>query len=132
MFIGVIVPVFCAGVYLIINMNQILQTSVVNEAFSDVETIQKRLKDTIYTTSAAAETVYYDNAVNELINNNFTTTKEYREFYQIARNYQKRSLNVDACSLFFYGLLRDKNKKSPIVEKLNEQDNTAQLTFFEI
>lgn len=61
----------------------------------------------------------------------FFSTKEYREFYQIARNYQTRSLNVDACSVFFYGLLRDKNKKSPIIEKFNEQDNSAQLTIFE-
>lgn len=30
---------------------------------------------------------------------------EYRNFYQIARNHQTRSLNVDACSVFFYGLL---------------------------
>lgn len=61
----------------------------------------------------------------------FFSTKEYREFYQIARNYQTRSLNVDACSVFFYGLLRDKKKKSPIIEKFNEQDNSAQLTIFE-
>ena len=81
MFIVVIVPVFCAGVYLIINMNNILQSSVVNEAFSEVETIQQRLKDTIYTTSAAAEKIYYDETVNALINNNFTTTQEYRDFY---------------------------------------------------
>lgn len=61
----------------------------------------------------------------------FFSTEEYREFYRIARNYQTRSLNVDACSVFFYGLLRDKNKKSPIIERFNEQDNSAQLTIFE-
>mgnify|MGYP004715625577 FL=1 len=61
----------------------------------------------------------------------FFSTEEYREFYHIARNYQTRSLNVDACSVFFYGLLRDKSKKSPIIEKFNEQDNSAQLTIFE-
>ncbi len=82
MFIAVIVPVFCAGVYLIINMNQILQSSVVNEAYSEVETIQKRLKDTIYTVSAAAEKVYFDETINNFINNDFTTTEEYREFYK--------------------------------------------------
>ena len=61
----------------------------------------------------------------------FFSTEEYREFYQIARNYQTRSLNVDACSVFFYGLLRNKNKKLPIIEKFNEQGNSAQLTIFE-
>lgn len=40
----------------------------------------------------------------------YFSSDEYRQFYQIARNYQTRSLNVDACSVFFYGLLsRDKN-----------------------
>lgn len=61
----------------------------------------------------------------------FFSTKEYREFYQIARNYQTRSLNVDACSVFFYGLLREEDKNSPITEKFNEQDNNVQLTIFD-
>lgn len=37
----------------------------------------------------------------------YFSTDEYREFYQIARNYQTRSLNVDTCSVYFYGLLRE-------------------------
>jgi len=37
----------------------------------------------------------------------YFSTDEYRQFYQIARNYQTRSLNVDACSVFFYGLLKE-------------------------
>ena len=61
----------------------------------------------------------------------FFSTPEYREFYQIARNYQTRSLNVDACSVFFYGLLREEDKKIPITEKYNEQDGHVQLTFFD-
>ncbi len=58
----------------------------------------------------------------------FFSSKEYREFYQIARNYQTRSLNVDACSVFYYGILRDAPKKTPITEKytINEQ-----LTLFD-
>ena len=61
----------------------------------------------------------------------FFSTQEYRKFYQVARNYQTRSLNVDACSVFFYGLLRDKDKKVPITEKLNNEDN-VQLSIFEL
>ena len=48
----------------------------------------------------------------------YFSSEEYREFYLIARNYQTRSLNVDACSVFYYGLLRDEPKKKPITEKL--------------
>ena len=36
----------------------------------------------------------------------YFSTEEYRHFYQIARNYQTRSLNVDAASVFFYGVLK--------------------------
>lgn len=53
----------------------------------------------------------------------FFSTQEYRDFYQVARNFQTRSLNVDACSVFFYGLLRDDAKKSPINEKPDEKGN---------
>lgn len=37
----------------------------------------------------------------------YFSTEEYRKFYQIARNYQTRSLNVDATSVFFYGILKE-------------------------
>ena len=36
----------------------------------------------------------------------YFSTEEYRHFYQIARNYQTRSLNIDATSVFFYGVLK--------------------------
>ena len=59
----------------------------------------------------------------------YFSTKEYRDFYQVARNYQTRSLNVDACSVFFYGLLRENEKPTPITEKLDEQKND-QISMF--
>ena len=37
----------------------------------------------------------------------YFSTDEYRQFYHIARNYQTRSLNVDATSVFFYGVLKE-------------------------
>lgn len=37
----------------------------------------------------------------------YFSTDEYRHFYKIARNYQTRSLNVDATSVFFYGILKE-------------------------
>lgn len=52
----------------------------------------------------------------------YFSTDEYRGFYQIARNYQTRSLNVDSCSVFFYGLLRKSKKSIPITEIENKQD----------
>lgn len=61
----------------------------------------------------------------------YFSTDEYRNFYKIARNYQTRSLNVDACSVFFYGLLRTTEKSVPITEKFIEKDD-AQISFFDI
>lgn len=37
----------------------------------------------------------------------YFSTSEYRAFYRIARNYQTRSLNVDAGSVYFYGLKKE-------------------------
>lgn len=59
----------------------------------------------------------------------YFSTQEYREFYRLARNYQTRSLNVDACSVFFYGLLRKTEKPDPITETLCEQEN-IQISMF--
>ena len=36
----------------------------------------------------------------------YFSSAEYRRFYQVARNYQTRSLNVDSCSVYFFGLLK--------------------------
>jgi DNA (cytosine-5)-methyltransferase 1 len=33
----------------------------------------------------------------------YFSSKEYREFYRIARNYQTRSLNIDSSSVYFFG-----------------------------
>ena len=57
----------------------------------------------------------------------FFASEEYRKFYQIARNYQTRSLNVDACSVFYYGVLRSDLKKKPITEKY---PTNVQLSIF--
>lgn len=57
----------------------------------------------------------------------YFTSKEYRDFYQIARNYQTRSLNVDACSVFFYGVLRETPKTVSVDER-----NDAQLGSLDI
>lgn len=45
----------------------------------------------------------------------YFSSEEYREFYQVARNYQTRSLNVDACSVYFYGLLKNKENREDTV-----------------
>lgn len=37
---------------------------------------------------------------------NFFSSKEYRSFYLIARNYSTQSINVDSKSVFFYGVLK--------------------------
>jgi DNA (cytosine-5)-methyltransferase 1 len=42
----------------------------------------------------------------------YFSSEEYRQFYQIARNHQTRSLNVDACSVYFYGLLKDNTRRN--------------------
>lgn len=34
----------------------------------------------------------------------YYSTKEYRNFYRIARNFQTRSLNIDSNSVFFFGI----------------------------
>ncbi len=60
----------------------------------------------------------------------FLSTEEYRNFYQIARNFQTRSLNVDACSVFFYGLLRDIDKKFPITENIDRDENDMQFSIY--
>lgn len=60
----------------------------------------------------------------------YFSSDEYRNFYQIARNYQTRSLNVDACSVYFYGLLRMEKKAVPILERVEVNEN-FQLPLFQ-
>ncbi len=42
----------------------------------------------------------------------YFSSEEYRDFYRIARNYQTRSLNVDATSVFFYGVLKEEKDET--------------------
>lgn len=38
---------------------------------------------------------------------NYFASSEYRHFYQIARNYQTRSLNIDSTSVYFFGIIEE-------------------------
>lgn len=40
----------------------------------------------------------------------YIASDEFRKFYEIARNYQTRSLNIDSLSVFFFGLLKEEDK----------------------
>ena len=68
MFIAVIVPVFAAGIYLIMNTIGVLQESTVKEAYKDADNLKIRLTDTLFTTSAAADTIYNDESISYLLN----------------------------------------------------------------
>ena len=57
----------------------------------------------------------------------YFSSDEYRNFYQIARNYQTRSLNVDACSVYFYGVLREGLSATSIDEEIEFQQNCAEV-----
>lgn len=37
----------------------------------------------------------------------FFSSNEFREFYAVARNYQTRSLNIDACSCYWFGIYKE-------------------------
>lgn len=85
--------------------------------------MMKKPKNTLVNGSIAI-LVPKDNIVPTEEQMEYFSTSEYRHFYQVARNYQTRSLNVDAYSVFFYGLLRKEEKAVPITETLSEQENT--------
>ncbi len=52
----------------------------------------------------------------------YFSSDEYRQFYQIARNYQTRSLNVDSNSVYFFGLLKieDEIVSKPKTTQINK------------
>lgn len=68
--------------------------------------VMKKPKGTLVNGSVAILIPKYDFTLSkeQLL---YFSSDEYRSFYQIARNYQTRSLNVDSCSVYFYGLLKD-------------------------
>jgi two-component system sensor histidine kinase YesM len=87
MCIVVIVPVFFAGIYLILNTVSILRDSTVSEAFKDADTLKTRLRDTIYTTTAAAENIYYDEDINAFLENGYDADTELKT--KAVENYLK-------------------------------------------
>ena len=40
----------------------------------------------------------------------YFTSEEYRKFYITARNLSTQSINVDKCSVYFYGILKNDNE----------------------
>ena len=76
MCIVVIVPVFLAGVYLLLNMVSVMRTNTVKEAFNDVENLRTRLNDTMFTVSKVADRVYMSSDINAFINNELSEKQQ--------------------------------------------------------
>ena len=66
-------------------------------------------KNTVTNGSIAILELKNENCYIEKEDMEFYSTKEFRTFYSIARNYQTRSLNVDNLSVFWYGKKKDKS-----------------------
>ena len=49
----------------------------------------------------------YDFVITE-VQRKYIASKEFREFYALARNFQTRSLNIDNTSVFWFGINKEK------------------------
>lgn len=65
--------------------------------------LMKKPKNTIVNGSVAVLIPKFDKKLTQQ-DMDFFSSNEYREYMQIARNYQTRTLNVDSNSIYFYGI----------------------------
>jgi two-component system sensor histidine kinase YesM len=81
MCIIVIVPVFAASIFLIINIVRIQQENAVNEAFSSADRLKTRLSDMIYMTTNVSERVFANDSIMSFIKDEHTSESEFNKFY---------------------------------------------------
>lgn len=80
-YIVVIVPIFLAGIFNILNMVNILEESIINTSFNNADRLKSRLGDMIATVDGIAQQIYVNDDIAEFLTNEHTTAEECREFY---------------------------------------------------
>lgn len=64
----------------------------------------------------------------------YFSTKEFSDYYKIARNYGTRSLNIDSNSVFYFGILKNEiiylDKDKVTENKTKENSTIEQISFF--
>jgi two-component system sensor histidine kinase YesM len=81
MCIIVIVPVFVASIFLIINIAKIQQENAINEAFGSADRLKTRLSDMIYMTTNVSERVFANDEIMSFIKDEHTSESDFNKFY---------------------------------------------------
>ena len=74
-YIVVIVPIFLAGIFNILNMVKILEESIINTSFNNADRLKTRLSDMIATVDGIAQQVYVNEDICEFLSGGYETAE---------------------------------------------------------
>lgn len=80
-YIVVIVPIFLAGIFNILNMVNILQESIINTSFNNADRLKSRLGDMIATVDGIAQQIYVNDEICRFLAIGYETPEECEAFY---------------------------------------------------
>lgn len=80
-YIVVIVPIFLAGIFNILNMVKILEESIINTSFNNADRLKTRLSDMIATVDGIAQQIYVNEDICEFLSGGYYTPQECKDFY---------------------------------------------------
>lgn len=81
MFLTVILPLFVAGVFLIVNMRASSKESALNSALNTADNIKFRLDDIMESTETVVENFSVSNEMLEFLMNDYSDKSQYYEYY---------------------------------------------------
>lgn len=78
----VIIPVFFAGVFLLLSIINIQKNNAINEGFNNADRLQTRLNDMVYTTMNVEEKIYQNRDIISIIEIDTNDTDNIKQFNQ--------------------------------------------------
>lgn len=81
MFLVVILPVFLASVFLLINMRTLTKNASLETALAYADNIKYRISDTVNSVESTVTKIASDRGINSFLSNEFENSAEYYDFY---------------------------------------------------
>lgn len=81
MFLIVIIPMFAASIFLLVNMRTTIRETALNTALSNSDSIKYRITDIIESSESAVNSITKNQSIIAFLNNTYSDTSQYYNYY---------------------------------------------------
>ena len=80
-YIIVIVPIFLAGIFIMLKMTNLIEDSLISNSFKNADRLKARITDTLSTADGISRQIYSNEEIRRFLMNDNFSLRDYNNFY---------------------------------------------------